>query len=215
MSLSCELLSSAKIIFWDFDGVIKESISEKGSAFLELFDFADANTKRLISDHHNENGGLSREEKIPLYLKWSVKDYDEEKVPKLIQRFSEIVVDKVLNSRWVQGAEEFIKSNKYAQEFILLSATPQHEIEYILNKLNLTASFTEIYGSPHEKSLIIKRTLKSNFYQLSDYLLIGDSRVDFEAAELNGINFLLRKHELNKKVFDGYDGPYIYNFEKI
>lgn len=212
--MSCEILRSAKIIFWDFDGVIKESVSEKGSAFLELFDFADANTKQLISDHHNENGGLSREEKIPLYLKWSVKDYDEKKVPNLIQRFSEIVVDKVLNSQWVEGAEEFIKSNKYAQEFILLSATPQREIEYIVNKLNLKASFKEIYGAPHKKSLIIKRTLKHNSYQPFEYLLIGDSRVDFEAAELNGINFLLRKHEHNKKVFDGYNGPYINYFEK-
>ncbi|MBD75016.1 MAG: haloacid dehalogenase, partial [Rickettsiales bacterium] len=35
--MTLDLIKKAKIIFWDFDGVIKESVSVKSDAFEKLF----------------------------------------------------------------------------------------------------------------------------------------------------------------------------------
>ena len=73
---------SAKAIFWDFDGVIKDSVSLKSDAFSELFSSSDKAVVNKINEHHELNGGVSRYEKIPLYLEWSGKDCLECNPPK-------------------------------------------------------------------------------------------------------------------------------------
>ena len=63
-----EKLNSYKLLFWDFDGVIKESLEIKREAFANIFQGIDEKTKLKIKNHHDKNGGMSRYEKIPLYL---------------------------------------------------------------------------------------------------------------------------------------------------
>ena len=47
-----DFLKSFKIIFWDFDGVIKNSVFVKGEAFKKTFkDYGFAITSKII-DHH-------------------------------------------------------------------------------------------------------------------------------------------------------------------
>ena len=41
--MTLELISKASVIFWDFDGVIKESNEFKTLAFIQLFKSYDAN----------------------------------------------------------------------------------------------------------------------------------------------------------------------------
>ena len=59
------------LIFWDFDGVIKESVSVKTDAYLELFRPYGSDVCKQVKNHHLANGGMSRFDKIPLYLKWA------------------------------------------------------------------------------------------------------------------------------------------------
>ena len=63
-----------KVIFWDFDGVIKESHAVKTDSFIKLFDDQDEKFIDKVSKHHTKNAGISRFKKIPLYLKWLGKD---------------------------------------------------------------------------------------------------------------------------------------------
>ena len=57
------------LIFWDFDGVIKESVSVKTDAYVELFSLYGSDICKQVRKHHLANGGMSRYDKIPLYLK--------------------------------------------------------------------------------------------------------------------------------------------------
>ena len=50
----------------------------------------------------------------------------------------------------------FIKENYYNQKFILISATPQIEMEQILKALNIFNCFDKVYGSPNQKEEVIK-----------------------------------------------------------
>ena len=54
---------SAKIMFWDFDGVIKESTDIKTEAYTSLFDDRGVDFCEFVRRHHLENVGLSRFEK--------------------------------------------------------------------------------------------------------------------------------------------------------
>lgn len=62
------LIGSAELIFWDFDGVIKDSVSVKTLAFEKLFLPYGKKIAQKVKNHHEANGGVSRFEKIPLYL---------------------------------------------------------------------------------------------------------------------------------------------------
>ena len=49
-----------KTIFWDFDGVIIDSMKIKGDGFIELFENYNLEQVRLLEKYHYANGGISK-----------------------------------------------------------------------------------------------------------------------------------------------------------
>lgn len=190
-------VNKLKIVFWDFDGVIKDSVDVKTDAFMMLFaEFGKEITKR-VQDHHIANGGMSRFQKIPLYAGWAGLELTDAEVHQYSNRFSELVVQKVIESSWVPGVEHVLFSNPFSQKFILVSATPQEELLFILDALKLKNCFQEVYGSPMSKKDAIEKSLQQFSTPASDCLMIGDARADLEAAQANQVMFLLRLHNSN------------------
>lgn len=185
------------VIFWDFDGVIKESVSVKTDAYVKLFQPHGSEVCKKIKNHHLANGGMSRFDKIPLYLKWAGLEQNDVEVQNYCDKFSRIVKDKVIASAWVPGVEEFLQTNKENHIFVLVSATPQSELEDICNSLKLTGVFCKIYGAPNNKTEAIRASMLDYKYPPSACLMIGDAEADIEAAQNNGINFIFRKHQYN------------------
>ena len=204
-----------KCIFWDFDGVIKESVNVKGQAFKSLFNECEDAVLANIYSHHLKNGGMSRYKKIPIYLKFANYSVDEVTIKKYLNKFSNIVVNKVINSNWVDGALEFIESNNFNQKFVLTSSTPQREIEQIVNELKIKRFFDCIYGSPREKSECINEYMSSNQISIKDALLIGDSYNDYEAAKNNNINFLFRKTTYNLENLKNFEKDKLFLFDNF
>ena len=201
-----------KLIFWDFDGVIKDSVGVKTDAFIELFKSYGENVGRRIYNHNVTNGGMSRFDKIPLYLEWSNETINDQKVKIICEKFSGLVEKKVIDSPWVSGVQSYLRNNEYSQTFVLISATPQNELERILNALDLTECFTSIHGSPASKIDAIQKSLIKYKVDKKDCLIIGDMKVDYEAALKTDISFLLRRHELNKQAFSEYKEDSIEDF---
>ena len=83
-----KLVDQAEVIFWDFDGVIKDSVEVKSIAFEKLFSDYDQNLADRVREHHERNGGVSRFEKIPLYLSWSNEVVTRKKIQEFSNRFS-------------------------------------------------------------------------------------------------------------------------------
>ena len=185
------------VIFWDFDGVIKESVSVKTDAYVELFSPYGIDVCTQVEKHHLANGGMSRFDKIPLYLKWAGLEQNDVEVQNYCDKFSRIVKDKVIASAWVPGVEEFLQTNKENHIFVLVSATPQSELEDICNSLKLTGVFCKIYGAPNNKTEAIRKSMIDYKVSPSACLMIGDAEADIEAAQNNGINFIFRKHQYN------------------
>lgn len=210
-----KLISNAKIIFWDFDGVIKESVNIKTHAFMQLFEKYGEEVVKKVKNHHENNGGMSRFLKFPLYLKWSGIKSTNEVVQKLSKEFNEITMHNVINSNWVPGVEEYIRSNSNKQTFILVSATPQIELDYIVNNLNLKKCFDQIFGSPFLKSEVIKNVLNKYNINSNLTLMIGDALLDYESALVNKVPFLFRLHETNSMILNHYNGYIIKDFKEI
>ena len=105
-------LIGKKNFFWDFDGVIKDSVEIKSNAYEELFLQWGELVACKVRDHHKLNGGMSRFDKIPLYLSWTNEILTESLVDKLCNDFSELVKHKVINSPWVPGATDLISHIK-------------------------------------------------------------------------------------------------------
>jgi len=206
------LMRNARLIFWDFDGVVKDSIEVKTQAFVKLFQpFGDTIAER-VKNHHEAHGGMSRFEKLPLYLQWAGKDPSESRVSDFCDQFGQLVLQGVIDASWVSGAEAFLRTNPYQQTFVLVSATPQDELEKILSALDLARCFAEVFGAPARKQDAIRKILATRGLDPHDCLMIGDARADLDAAEANQVPFLLRRHKTNCNVFADYSGPSIEDF---
>lgn len=204
-------LNKYEIIFWDFDGVIKDSVKIKTETYMKLFAEEGQIFTEKVRMHHIENAGISRYVKIPLYLKWIKKD-SEENVIKYLNIFKEMVLNSVIYSDWVPGVQEFILNNSELKSFYIVTGTPQEEIEFILEELDISDKFVGVHGSPASKIDIISSIIESKKIELYNCIMIGDAMVDYEAARFNDIEFLLRDHSENKDIFSKYEGFRIKNF---
>jgi len=199
-------LHSAKVIFWDFDGVIKESAEIKAEGFRQLFLGFGKSFSQRVYDHHLENQGISRDKKIALYLSWTGALVKESLINEYCKKFSTLVFNAVLEAPWVPGVHDYILKNFKNQNFIIVSATPKKELQKILKALNFESYFVGVYGSPPNKSKSIHKSLKLTDVAASDAILIGDAEEDFIAATENNIQFILRRTSLESDFQKNYDG---------
>jgi phosphoglycolate phosphatase-like HAD superfamily hydrolase len=208
-------ISSFKTIFWDFDGVIKDSIEVKTRAYVQLFNAYGTQVSERVREHHETNGGMSRFDKFPIYLAWVGIMPTVTIVNQYSEQFSQAVLQGVIDSPWVPGVERVLRRKCLDQTHILVSATPQDELKWILEDLQIIDCFSEINGAPTKKSEAIAKRIALKKINPKTCLMIGDAIADMEAAEDNKVPFLLRKHKSNKDLFATYSGPYINDFSNI
>ena len=204
---AADLISSRAIVFWDFDGVIKDSVDVKTEAFVRLFSVYEPNIAARVKAHHEANGGVSRYEKIPIYLRWVGLPCDKKHVDQFCARFADAILDAIVDSPWVPGVKEYLLDHYERQHFILVTASPQKEIESIIDKLGIAHCFRQVYGTPAEKKGVIGAVLREQKIEVADALMIGDSETDRSAADANQVLFLLRRTTINQSLQSNYCGP--------
>lgn len=197
MTTAATLLQRARLVFWDFDGVIKDSVDVKTRAFERLFARFGADVAARVRRHHQSNGGMSRYEKMPLYLSWAGQDAAAEQVADFCARFADEVRDQVIESPWVPGVREYLARARSVQRAVLVTGTPQEEMRAILEALDLGGCFSEVHGAPQPKADAIREVLARHGCAPELAVAIGDSSADQHAAEVNGVPFVLRRTPLN------------------
>ena len=197
-----EFIESKKTIFWDFDGVIKDSVDAKKNAYVSIFGQISSEHKEKIVNHHTKNGGVSRYVKIPLYLEIVGLATNQSNVDIFLDRFAALVKNRVICSPWVPGVYDFIENYCKHKSNILTTATPYDEIVEILDELSINLFFEEIHGAPVSKTSAIKQRIISKSLLDEDCIMIGDSSSDLQAAVDCGIDFALRKTGYNADLID-------------
>ena len=194
------IFKKIKYIFFDFDGVIKESVEIKTDAFEQLFLPFGMDIARKIREHHEENGGISRFEKLPIYLDWAGQYLSKQLISEYSEKFSWLVKQKVIDAPWVPGVLSYLQNNYKKQQFFLVTATPQQEIEYIICQLKIEKYFRQVVGSPIGKIEAVNMLLNRYNIDLNQAVMVGDSSSDYDAAKQNLISFILRKTKFNKNL---------------
>ncbi|ETA67449.1 putative phosphatase [Methanolobus tindarius DSM 2278] len=180
------------ILILDFDGVILESVDVKTEAFRQLFSFSPDNVDKVVS-FHVENGGMSRFDKIRyIYDNILCKSLHHDKYEYLCNRFSELVLNGVLTSNYVNGGKEFLEFFSKCTSLFLVSATPISELMHILTQRGLLDYFEGIYGAPRPKTECIEEILCLSECSEKDSIFVGDALNDYNAAKMAGVRFIGR-----------------------
>lgn len=179
-------------VFFDFDGVILDSVDVKTKAFAKMFRHYGPEVERAVVEYHLANGGVSRFKKFEYYYKnFLQKPITQEILNGLGQKFNQLALEGVLAAPFIDGSLETLKQlRKDEIPAFVVSGTPDDEIKIIVEKRNLAPFFWEMHGSPREKQEIVRDIAKRYGYQLEKCLFIGDATTDYEAAKVCGTKFL-------------------------
>lgn len=163
-----------KILIFDFDGVICDSVNVKTDAFSELYKMYGKDVQKAVVQYHLDNGGISRFEKIKYFQKNILGvDIIEEDVNSLAKKFSELAKEKVIQSPYIPGVLEFIKRSSEIVPIYICTGTPEDEIFEILERKKLTPYFTGVYGSPKTKNEIIQSIIAESKAVLTEIVFFG------------------------------------------
>jgi HAD superfamily hydrolase (TIGR01549 family) len=179
-------------VFFDFDGVILDSMNIKTRAFAELFSPYGPEVEAQVVDYHIANGGVSRYEKFKYYYRELLdKPLSDEELIKLGERFSDIALNRILKADFIPNAQETLKELlEQSTPAFVVSGTPQEEMEIIIEKRQLSRYFVEVHGSPRKKKDIVLEIQARHGYHLNNCLFLGDAMSDYKAASETGTKFL-------------------------
>lgn len=179
-----------KVLLWDFDGVIMDSMPVRSKGFEEvLCDYPREQVEKLLI-YHNTNGGLSRYVKFKYFFEEIRKEsVSNHVISDLAENFSKIMLSLLLdNSLLIDDSISFIKKNFSNYSMHIVSGSDGVELNYICNHLDIAKYFLSINGSPTPKKELIEQIFKKYNYNSNDVAIIGDSINDVEAADFNGID---------------------------
>lgn len=181
-----------RLIIFDFDGVIAESISMKAEAFRETFSFVPEHQDAIVQ-YHLDNGGMSRFVKFRhIYKEMLHEELTHEQEEWLGDRYAGIIREKMFTIPLVPGAFELLNELKGNIPLFVVSATPEGEMHEIADRRRLSDYFIRIYGSPRSKADCIREILTATGVSPEETLFIGDAPQDWQAATDTGVRFIAR-----------------------
>ena len=185
-------LTSIKTIFFDFDGVIADSVDIKTKAFAKLFKrYGDEVVKKVV-EYHLSHGGVSRYDKFRYYYQnFLGKKITDDEIDTLDKKFSEIVYNEVLKAPFIEGALDFLDiCDRKGKNMFVISATPKKEIERIVKARGIDRYFREVVGSPPTKDENLTYLIKQYDIDPLKAVYFGDSPNDLEVAQKHLISFI-------------------------
>jgi HAD superfamily hydrolase (TIGR01549 family) len=192
-----------KVIIFDFDGIIVESVDIKTRAFAALFSSEGEEVALSVVKYHLKNTGISRFDKFRyIYKNILRRPLSEEEFERLCICFSRLVMDEVVRAPFVPGAEEFLRKHSSDYGCFLITATPQEEIDEILARRGSQAYFKAVYGAPKKKQDSVKAIIGSSRVEPKQVVYVGDSLADYAAAKENNVNFIARS-KVEDSLFKG------------
>ncbi|WP_051305417.1 HAD family hydrolase [Desulfogranum mediterraneum] len=179
-------------VFFDFDGVIADSVQVKTRAFAAMFQAHGQNVVDQAIAYHLSHGGMPRQEKLRrLYRELLGLELEPEQLQQLGQEFSARVLDGVVAARFIPGALECLEQLQAAETpAFVVSGTPEEEMRTIVRRKKIAHYFQEVHGAPRAKTEIVSEVLGRCGFAPEQCLFIGDALADYTAAANTGLCFL-------------------------
>jgi phosphoglycolate phosphatase-like HAD superfamily hydrolase len=183
--------ANGSAIFFDFDGVIVDSVQVKADAFVALYvDYGPEIMAKVAACHHTHRG-KSRFEQIAYFQREIVHGpIDAESIEALSRRFSRDVKKRVIGAPKVPGAKATLERLAIHVPLFLVSATPEPELRDIVEAHGLTNFFSSIHGAPNPKVEVLAYLIERHRLLAASSIYFGDATADFDAARGNGVSFV-------------------------
>lgn len=188
-----DILSYNFYIF-DCDGVILDSNQIKTESFKETLSDFDDNLVNKFIEYHKNNGGISRFTKLKFFYENIIGIDKNPNIDELLNKFNKIVFDKLCNSNFIPGVISFIKLlKKNKKKIYVVSGGFENELKEVFQAKKINLLFDEIFGSPTEKDVHTKNII--SFNKNNNGVFFGDSKLDFDVANNNLIDFIFIKEK--------------------
>ena len=177
--------------FFDFDGVLADSVEVKTRAFAKLFEPHGPEIVERVIDHHRRHGGMTRVDKFSYYHReYLGTALNDKEMADLCRRFAALVVDEVVAAPEIPRADEFLKKWSSRLDCFVISATPEEEIREIVKRRDMTNYFSEVFGAPADKTTNLQNLLNKYSLNPSKCCFFGDADSDYQAARACGTHFI-------------------------
>jgi len=179
-------------VFFDFDGVVLDSVVVKTEAFAEMYAGYGQDIQQQVVAYHLANGGVSRFEKFRHYHETLLDiPMTDELMAKLCKAFNRLVFYRILNAPFIDGVQETLYAlQKHNTPCFVASGTPDNELCRIVEERGLSPFFREVHGSPRTKGEIVQDVCDRHGLEPKRCLFIGDALTDFDAAHSLSMAFL-------------------------
>ena len=194
------LFKNYEYIFWDYDDTLSPTVIKKGIAYVNIFEDYPQELKDYILKHHKKFPGVSRQIKLPIYLKESLKYKDvnfDSKLIDLKKNFSNECIHILSEIPIFKNIEKFL--NKSKKHNYIITNMPQEEINQTIKSKALRELFIQIIGDAIDKTNILQEKL-SNINDKEKCVFVGDSKTDYEAAINCNVDFILKSSSYNKSL---------------
>jgi len=197
------LKDKVNCVIFDFDGVLVNSVDIKYSAFYDIFidEFSNEEVAKKTLDHHIQYH-TNREETIKYGLSLLGENYIKSYLNKMLNNFSCLVKQEIIDSPEIDYATEilkYLKNNWY--DLYIASGTPTSELYDIVKGKGWIDIFEpveeknyfnekRIFGTPKNKYENIQIILNQEMIEPNNVVLIGDTSLDYKASKKTNINFI-------------------------
>jgi HAD superfamily hydrolase (TIGR01549 family) len=182
----------AKIMIFDFDGVIIDSMNVKTNEYKLLFSqFTKEETilNEIVGIYKNSIG-IPREITLKkVFNDFLNKNLTEQEVEDLSLAYSKAIFRRLETAKPLGGFLEYLTLHKEINKHII-SGAPHSDIVFLANKLKLSQHFKSIKGGPLDKKNEIIGIKNFEGVKGKEMVYFGDQKNDFIAARAAGVQFV-------------------------
>jgi phosphoglycolate phosphatase-like HAD superfamily hydrolase len=181
-------------VFFDFDGVIADSVDAKIMAFGELYREFDPEVRAAVMAYQRAVPGETRFDKIPKFHRELLGiELSAEEITHWCDRLSDIVLDEVVASPLLPDVLEVLKLLRdQGVPAHIVSGTPHDELQVIVDRKGLRPFFASARGAPQRKHVIVEDILAATGMARERCLFVGDAMTDYDCAKDCRLDFLGR-----------------------
>lgn len=177
-------------LVFDCDGVVLNSNKVKTQAFYQAALPYGETAARALVDYHVANGGVSRYKKFNYFLDHIAPGTSSAvTIDNLLASYAGYVQEGLLNCQIAPNLHKLREKTSNAR-WMIVSGGDQSELRSIFVERKLAELFDGgIFGSPDTKDEILAREHSSGNI-LPSALFLGDSKYDYQAAIVAGLDFV-------------------------
>lgn len=181
-----------KVIVFDFDGTLVDSVGIKDKAVRTVFAH-EAAYLPAIMEYHLAHNHVVRDDKFRHITERILnRPYTQETRSALLAQFSALVRDAIVRAPEIDGATDCLRVCADRARPYLVSMTPDAELRDIVGARGMGGWFIDVIGASRSKSAAIEEILARENAGPRDAVMVGDSPEDFTAARSVGIGFIGR-----------------------